>query len=130
LNFLPVYPPALGKRQPVHVDDLGRAAVKLVHAKAAFGKGYNVSGSEVLSYRAMLERIFAVCGRKVRIEENTTLPFILDVVGWVLRKRHINGEIARRMNDDLMFFHDDAARDFGYQGRRFLSGGMKDIEGY
>ena len=130
LNFPPVYPPALGKRQPVHVDDLGRAAVKLVHAKAAFGKGYNVSGSEVLSYRAMLERIFAVCGRKVRIEENTTLPFILDVVGWVLRKRHINGEIARRMNDDLMFFHDDAARDFGYQGRRFLSGGMKDIEGY
>ncbi len=130
LNFLPVYPPAVGKRQPVHADDLGSAAVKLVNCTAAYGKAYNVSGGEVLTYRAMLERIFAVCGRRPRIEENTTLPFILDMVGVMTRKKHINGEIARRMNDDLMFFHDDAARDFGYYGRRFLSGGMKDIEGY
>ncbi|MCE2926335.1 MAG: glycosyltransferase [Rickettsiales bacterium] len=130
LGFFPVYPPAIGKRQPTHVDDLGMAAVKLVNNRASHGKSYNVSGGEVLTYRAMVERIFSVCGKKLRIEENTTLPFILDVAGFLSGKKHINGEIARRMNDDLMFFHDDAERDFGYHGRRFLSGGMKDIEGY
>jgi len=57
------------------------------------------------------------------------LPFILDVARWVLRKKYLNGEIARRMNDDLIFFHDDATRDFGYTPRSFLGGGLKDIEG-
>ncbi|MFW0777134.1 MAG: glycosyltransferase [Rickettsiales bacterium] len=130
LSFFPIYPPAFGRRQPVHADDLAIAALKVINNETTYRKSYNVSGGEVLTYREMLEDLFKVCGKKLRIEENTMLPFLLDVVGRLTGKRHINGEIARRMNDDLVFFHDDAKRDFAYAPRRFLSGGEKDIEGY
>jgi N-acetylglucosaminyl-diphospho-decaprenol L-rhamnosyltransferase len=129
-SFFPVYPPAFGRRQPVHADDLAIAVLQSVYVQAACGKAYNVSGGEILTYRQMLERLFTLCRKKTRIVESTLLPFILDVAGVVLRKKHINGEIARRMNDDLIFFHDDAARDFGFTPRTFLSGGLKDIEGF
>lgn len=130
LGFFPVYPPAFGRRQPVHADDLAIAVLQVISHPATFGKSYNISGGEVVTYREMLERLFTICGKKTRIVENTVLPFLLDVAGRLTGKDHINGEIARRMNDDLVFFHDDAKRDFGFAPRPFLSGGMKDIEGY
>lgn len=129
-GFFPVYPPAFGRRQPVHADDLAIAVLQVAFTPGTVGKSYNVSGAEVLTYRQMLERIFKVCGMKPRIRSTTWLPFLLDVAGKISRKKHINGEIARRMNDDLVFFHDDARRDFGFSPRGFLTGGLKDIEGY
>lgn len=129
-HFFPVYPPAFGKRQPVHVDDLAAAALQALPAKASFGKSYNLGGGEIITFHQMLERLFELCHRKVRIIKTTLMPFALDMIGRIIRRDHINGEIARRMNDDLAFFHDDAKRDFGYNPRSFLSGGMKDIEGF
>jgi len=130
LSFFPVYLPAVGKRHPVHVDDLALAVMQVMNNPHTYKKSYNLSGGEVISYRDMLARIFTVIGKKLRIEDNTTLPFLLDMAGRITGKKHINGEIARRMNDDLMFFHDDAKRDFGFEPRPFLSGGIRDIEGY
>ncbi len=126
----PVYPPAFGRRQPVHADDLAIAVIQAADMPVTYGKSYNLSGGEVLTYHQMLERIFAVCKRPVKIIKTTMLPFLLTLAGLVSRRKHINGEIAHRMNDDLMFFHDDATKDFAYSPRSFLSGGLKDIEGY
>jgi GT2 family glycosyltransferase/nucleoside-diphosphate-sugar epimerase len=125
-----VYPPAFGRRQPVHVDDLADAVLRVVNNPETHNKAYNLSGGEVLTFREMLEKLFVLMGKKPRIRDNTMLPFALDMAGWILRKKHINGEIARRMNDDLVFFHDDAKRDFGFHPRTFLSSGMRDIEGF
>ncbi len=130
LGFYPVYPPAFGRRQPVHADDLALAVMQLAAAPQSIGKMYNLSGKDVLTYRQMLERIFAVYGLRLRIVPTTLLPFFLDMVGWLPGLRYINGEIARRMNDDLVFFYDDAARDFGFNPRPFLSAGIRDIEGF
>lgn len=129
-GFFFVYPPAFGRRQPVHADDLAIAAMQAVDHPASIGKAYNVSGGEILTYRQMLEEIFTVCQRTTRIIETTFLPFMLDVFGKLINKHHINGEIARRMNEDLVFFHDEATADFGFKPRPFLSSGMKDIEGF
>ncbi len=129
-GFFPVYPPAYGRRHPVHADDLALAVIQAAGTSASIGKSYNLSGGEIVIYREMLERVFQLLGRKPKIVETTLLPFVLDVAGFLSKKRHINGEIARRMNDDLVFFHDDAARDFAFRPRAFLSNGMKDIEGY
>ena len=115
-----VYPPAFGNRQPVHADDLAMAAVQAMENEITYGKTYNLSGGEIISYHEMLVRIFAFCGKKPKIIESTMLPFALDVLGKIKRDKRINGEIARRMNDDLVFFHDDAARDFGFNPRKFL----------
>lgn len=129
-GFFPIYPPAFGRRQPVHADDVAMAVLQAASTAQSAGKSYNISGGEVVTYRQMLERLFALCKRKPKIIETTWLPFLLDMAGRFSGKRHINGEIARRMNDDLIFFHDDASRDFGFHPRPFLSGGMKDIEGF
>ncbi len=129
-GFFCVYPPAIGRRQPVHADDLAIAAMQAVDHPATIGKAYNVSGGEIITYREMLEEIFTICQRTSYIVETTFLPFMLDVMGKLFQKLHINGEIARRMNDDLLFFHDEATADFGFKPRPFLSSGMKDIEGF
>ena len=115
-----VYPPAFGNRQPVHADDLAMAAVQAMENELTYGKTYNLSGGEIISYREMLVRIFKFCGKEPKIIESTMLPFALDVLGKIKRNKHINGEIARRMNDDLVFFHDDAAKYFGFTPRKFL----------
>lgn len=125
-----VYPPAFGRRQPVHVDDLAVAVMQAMENETTYGKSYNLSGGEVLTYREMLGKLFALYGKKPRIKNSTVLPFALDIIGKISRKKHVNGEIARRMNDDLVFFHDDAERDFAYHPRAFLIGGIKDIEGF
>jgi hypothetical protein len=50
------------------------------------------------------------------------LPQSLDLVSRLFPALHVNGEIARRMNRDLVADNAPAARDFGYRPRRFLSG--------
>lgn len=129
-HFFPVYPPAFGKRQPVHADDLAIAALQSMQNENTYEKSYNLSGGETLTYREMLERIFTLYHEKPRIIVTTMLPFLLNIAGLLLRKKHINAEIAYRMNDDLMFFYDEAKRDFNFSPRRFLKGGINDIEGF
>ena len=129
-GFTLVYPPAFGRRQPVHADDLANAAMLALANENTYGKSYNLSGGEILTYREMLAKIFAIYGKNPRIFSSTMLPFILDIIGKIQKNKNLNGEIARRMNDDFVFFHDDAKNDFSFQPRSFLSAGIKDIEGF
>lgn len=129
-KFFPVLPPAQGRRMPVHADDLSIAVMQALRSPASTNKAYNLSGGELLTYRQMLSRIFATCGVNPRVVNCRFLPFVLDAAGRLFKKKYLNGEIARRMNDDLVFSHDDARRDFGFSPRPFLAGGMKDLEGF
>jgi len=130
IPYFMIYPPAFGRRQPVHADDLGMAVLQCIGSEKSYGKSYNLSGGEIVTFREIIERLFGLCRRKTKIVETTMMPFLLDIAGRILRKKHINGEMARRMNDDLVFFHDEAKKDFGFTPRPFLNGGMKDIEGF
>lgn len=128
-GFFAVYPPAMGKRQPVHAEDVALASLQVASIDQARNKSYNVSGGEILGYVQMLERIFIALGKKPKIIKTSLLPFAFTLAGIVLGKRHINGEVAHRMNEDLVFFHDEAKQDFGYRPRPFLQGGRTDLEG-
>lgn len=125
----PVYPPASGLRAPVHADDLAMAAIQAAQSSAAVNKAYNLGGGEALDFRAMVVRLFALMERRVCIIPVKALPALLDAIGRILHNSHVNGAIAYRMNEDLVFPHDEAARDFGYAPRAFLAGGKRDIEG-
>ena len=37
-GFFPVYPPAMGKRHPVHADDLAKAALQVLDNATSYGK--------------------------------------------------------------------------------------------
>jgi hypothetical protein len=118
---------AMGLRQPVHAHDLARAALQAVPVKASFNRAYNLSGGETLTYRAMVERIFAAKDMPARI---FCLPSLLWRLGFsamnLIRPKHrlkLNVQMALRMNKDMVFDHTDATRDFGYRPRGFdLSG--------
>ncbi|MDX2073414.1 MAG: glycosyltransferase [Alphaproteobacteria bacterium] len=126
-GFVPVYPPAVGRRQPVHAEDIAIGALQAMHSASAADKMYNLSGGEILTYREMILRLFAVMKISPKIVGTTLLPSILGLAGLLLRKPLMNRDVAYRMNEDMVFFHDDAERDFGYHPREFLSGGIADL---
>lgn len=121
-GFFPLVGEAAGLRQPVYADDLAMACLMALNKRATFYKAYNMSGGETLSYREMVERIFGSLDKRARF-------FIIP--GWLFRwairvimlfpgTRHMNPEMAIRMNIDLCFDHADAMRDFGFSPRLFL----------
>ncbi len=118
-GFFPLYPPAGGLRQPVHAEDLAIAAINALLSERSVGRAYDVSGGETLTYRDMVVRVFASCGKRPRILMLRSLPLLLDVAGRLLHKTHVNAEMARRMNTNLTFTQENAARDFGYAPREF-----------
>jgi nucleoside-diphosphate-sugar epimerase len=121
-HVVPIYNPAKGLRQPVHARDLAEAALAVWDKPATYGKSYNLGGGEQISYRSMVERLFLRLGKTPRLMALPFLPQSLDLVNRLLPALHVNGEIARRMNRDLVSDNGPAARDFGYQPRGFLAG--------
>ncbi len=120
-GFFPLVGGGRGLRQPVHADDLAQAAAAALTLAPAPDRAYDLSGGEVLTYRAMVERVFAALGRRPRL-----LPVPVTAVGlalWVLarlpRYRDFNIEMARRMSVDMTFPHEAAARDLGFRPRGF-----------
>jgi nucleoside-diphosphate-sugar epimerase len=121
-HVVPIHNPASGLRQPVHAGDLAEAAFAAWDKPATFGKAYNLGGGEQLPYRAMVQRLFVHLGAVPRLLPLPLLPQSLDLVNRLFPALHVNGEIARRMNRDLVADNAPAARDFGYRPRGFLSG--------
>ncbi|MFT3996951.1 MAG: NAD-dependent epimerase/dehydratase family protein [Asticcacaulis sp.] len=118
MGVFPVCGKASGLRQPVHARDLARAALAVLATEATKDKAYDLSGGETLSYRDMVARVFAAKGRPERIialpEGVWRLGF--GVLGLIRPGAALKGNVnmALRMNTDLIFPHDAARRDFGY----------------
>lgn len=121
-GFFPLFGPARGLRQPVHADDLAAACMAVIDAPQAFDKSYDLTGGETLTYRQMVERIFAALGRSPRFVRVPMVAFRLALwsVSRLPRFRDFNTEMARRMNEDLVFDSSPARRDFGYAPRPFI----------
>ncbi len=119
-GFFPVAAPARGLRQPVHADDLAAAALAALGASAARDGAFDLPGGETLSYRRMVERIFAALGRSARI-----LPLPPPVLaaavagGRRLGLAEATAEAVRRMNRDLVFDDAAARASLGYAPRAF-----------
>ncbi len=112
---------AVGLRQPVHVEDVAAACVSALSAAASANRAYNISGGEILTYRAMATRVFEALGRKPRFLPIPlwTIRAGVGVMRALPRYRHVSAGMAERMNTDMVFEHADAARDFGFQPRPF-----------
>src|SRR5690606_12682947 len=117
-GFFPLCGEGRGLRQPVHARDLALAAFEVLHTPATEDRAYDLSGAETLTYAEMAIRIGMAGRRKAGIirfpEWLWEAGFTL--MGWLRpnEARKNNLEMARRMNVDLVFSHEDARRDFGY----------------
>ena len=119
-GFFPVAGAAEGLRQPVHADDVAAACLLVLLCDGLRDDAYDLSGGETLSYREMVRRIFAWLDRPARV---ATIPAGLvraatPLLGWSPWLGSLP-TLAARMNDDLVFDHGAAARDFGFQPRPF-----------
>lgn len=121
MGFFPLLGAASGLRQPVHADDLAAACVAVLETPTAFDKGYELSGGECLSYRDMVARIFASLHRSAHFLRIPIPLFAiaLRVVALIPRYRDFNVAMAQRMNENLVYSHEAAARDFDYRPRPF-----------
>lgn len=120
LGFFPIVGAGSGKRQPVHVDDVADACRILVGKRDALGR-YNIAGREQLSYREMVERVFASLEKNPRfvVVSKSLARNILKLVSKMPGLSMFTPEIADRMSADQDFSIDDAIRDFGFDPREF-----------
>jgi hypothetical protein len=121
-GVIPVYGKASGWRHPVQALDLADAALAIIDNPKTYAKTYNLGGSQTMTYRTMIGMVFEYLGKRPRLIQLPFLPRILDALGAVYQMGHINGEMARRMNGDLLFDIKDAIDDFGYRPQGFLQG--------
>ena len=113
---VPVQAPALGLRQPVHADEVAAALLAALDAppSAVAGRAFDLPGGETLTYRAMLERIAAALGRRLRL---VPLPAPLLTLGlWAAHRagRPLSPSVFARMNRDQIFDAGPARAAFGY----------------
>jgi nucleoside-diphosphate-sugar epimerase len=120
-GFFPLFGKGEGYRQPIHVEDVAMACYQALNQPSVANKAYNISGGEKLTYRDMVNRIFIALGKKPRV---VTLPlpvlkFGLAIMKLIPRYRRLTSAMVTRMNQDMVFEHDTATRDFGFSPRSF-----------
>ena len=120
-GFFPLIGKAKGLRQPVHVKDVAWAVLSALSSPAVANKSYNLSGGETITYKAMVERIFISLGKnplflKIPIR---LMQLIIMVLRCFPRYRQWKLAMAERMNQDLIFDHQEAIKDLGFNPRLF-----------
>ena len=120
-RFFPVVGSGEALRQPVHARDLARACVALIEHPKCANKAYNLSGGEVIGYQDMVARLFEQLGMRPRFVHVPVLLLrgVIAALRVWPRYRYLTMDMADRMAMDMVFSHDDATRDFGYDPRGF-----------
>lgn len=120
-SFFPLIGSCQGMRQPVHAEDLAKACIQLLDSGKGLDKAYNLSGDEILSYRAMVERLFEKQGKKPRFVRIPLwmLRSVISLIRAFPRYRYLTPDMADRMQRDMLFSHENASRDFGFSPRKF-----------
>jgi nucleoside-diphosphate-sugar epimerase len=119
-GWFPVCGPAVGLRQPLHASDLAQACAAALSSQVPTS-AFNLSGGETLSYRAMVERVFAWENRRPHIVEVPTwlMRGIMPVLGCLPGFQGLSVQAFERMNKDLVFDHSEAAKAINFNPRGF-----------
>lgn len=121
-KFFPVFGQADGRRQPIYVDDVAKASVLAAFNSSSNNKAYNISGAEVLTYKEMVGRVFETMKMKPRfLTINLSLfNFALLFLKLIPKYKNWNADMVQRMNRDMVFDHNDAKQDFGFNPQKFV----------
>ncbi|MCX7318424.1 MAG: epimerase [Hyphomicrobiales bacterium] len=118
-GFMPLAGSGSGLRQPVHAQDLAIGAIAAAHSPAATNKIYALPGTDTLSYREMIGRIFDGLHKQRHIIK---VPPLLWRTAFALAGPFVsnaNVAMGMRMSKDLTFDAAPAIADFGWNPRPF-----------
>ena len=115
-----------GKRlvQPVYVDDVVDAVVSASQREETAGKAYEIAGGDPLPYRAMVDTLCRLVGRrvlKVHVPICVALP-LAKACGTLSGSARVAADQIRRLGEDRAFDISDAMRDLGFAAREFEAG--------
>lgn len=121
-----------GKLQPVYFKDLGNAVVAAVYNEKAFNKAYNVSGGSVHTYGEIVRMVREGINSKILV---IPVPYALALAaGWIYEKiaasPRVTLEQIRRLSEDKVYNHDEAATDLGFMPVTFTEGIKNEIDEY
>jgi nucleoside-diphosphate-sugar epimerase len=122
-RVLPIAHPSSGLRQPIHADDIAKAIIGALDNPRAAGRAFNIAGGEVLTYRAMAERVFRSQGLTPRFL-GLPVPLLRFAFGLaarigIIRETGFGSAVFARMNQDLVFDNAEGLEVLGYAPRRF-----------
>lgn len=125
-KIFPVFGSGENLMQPVHAKDLGDAyALVLNNKKTTFGKQYNLSGKNEITYISLLKVISSSLNRKIIFVH---FPLWMCVIGahvynFIFRSSaFISVEQVLRMQEDKAFSSRSAFDDFSYSPMSFEEG--------
>jgi nucleoside-diphosphate-sugar epimerase len=119
IGFMPLAGTGSGLRQPVHAQDLAIGALAAAASPVAANKVYALPGTDTITYREMIGRIFDGLGKSRRV---IPVPPFAWRLAFALTKPFIanaNVAMGNRMAKDLVFDPGPAIADFGWQPRPF-----------
>tara|TARA_X000000368_G_C22941614_1_gene672422 strand:- start:72 stop:974 length:903 start_codon:yes stop_codon:yes gene_type:complete len=130
-NVFPVFGSGKNLMQPVNVEDVGNAYFKVLQNRnSTFGKQYNLSGKDQLTYISILKEISSALGKKVFF---IYLPIWISLVGAYIMNMLLGArfpnlvEQVQRMTEDKIFPFDEAYKDFGYLPMSFKDGIRREV---
>jgi uncharacterized protein YbjT (DUF2867 family) len=117
-------------QQPVYVEDLARAVVRVIDADLTIGKSYNLPGERPVSFTEMVDTVAGLLGlRAFRVHlPVAALAVIASAAERASIPLPVKAEQILRLSEDKAFDHTDAARDFGYAPRSFREGILLELK--
>ncbi len=132
-RFFPLFGKGENLMQPVHAKDLGDAYYDvLVNQSITINHNYNLSGKHPIQYGDLVRFVVKELNTKCSV-----LQFPIWVSVWgarayslVSKNPLISVEQVLRMQEDKVFSHEKAKKDFGYNPVSFQEGIKGEIEEY
>ena len=114
----------MGRRQPVHADDLAKLVLAALDAAQLPTLDSPVCGGNVLTYRQMVEKIFFAFGLPPRIIPlpSRLLASLVRAIAWLPFMDGLNAGFILRQNHDLTFDDSRLRVQLGFEPRPFEPG--------
>ena len=119
-GVFPIVRPGTGRRQPIHADDVAQAMAAALSAPGARAAVFDLPGSETLTYREMVRRIFESLGRRPVLLSLPLGPVRMAFHAWrAVTRAQYSVASLERMNMDLTFDPTPAQKALGITHRPF-----------